>query len=47
LGVDPASNGGDRFSIAARRGQQGALGQVSQQIDHLEGTAWVKSSLTS
>jgi hypothetical protein len=43
LGVDPASNGGDRFSIAARRGQKVLWVKYRNRIDHLEGTAWVKS----
>lgn len=43
LGVDPASNGGDRFSITARRGAKVLWTQYRNRIDHLEGTAWVKS----
>jgi hypothetical protein len=42
LGVDPASNGGDRFSIAARRGAVVQWVQYRNKIDHLEGTAWVR-----
>lgn len=43
LGVDPASNGGDRFSVAARRGQKVLWVRHRNRIDHLEGTAWLKS----
>jgi hypothetical protein len=43
LGVDPASNGGDRFSIAARRGVVVPWVRFRHRIDTLEGTAWVKS----
>lgn len=43
LGVDPASNGGDRFAITARRGSKVLWTQYRNRIDHLEGTAWIKS----
>ena len=43
IGVDPASNGGDRFSIAARRGQCVQWVKFRNKIDCLEGTAWIKS----
>lgn len=43
LGVDPASNGGDRFSISARRGQVVLWTRYRNRINHLEGTAWIKS----
>lgn len=43
LGVDPASNGGDRFSIAARRGVVVPWVKYRTRIDTLEGTAWIKS----
>lgn len=43
IGVDPASNGGDRFSIAARRGQCVQWVKYRNKIDHLEGTAWIKN----
>lgn len=42
LGVDPASNGGDRFAITARRGNRILWTQYRNRIDHLEGSAWVK-----
>jgi hypothetical protein len=43
LGVDPASNGGDRFSIAARRGLKVEWVKHRNRIDHMEGIAWVRS----
>ena len=43
LGVDPASVGGDRFSVAARRGGCVLWVQHRNKIDHLEGTAWIRS----
>lgn len=43
LGVDPASNGGDRFSISARRGNRVLWTIFRNKINHLEGTTWVKS----
>lgn len=43
LGVDPASNGGDRFSVAARRGNTVLWVRHRTKIDTLEGTAWIKS----
>jgi hypothetical protein len=43
LGVDPASNGGDRFAITARRGNRVLWTQYRSRIDHLEGIAWIKS----
>lgn len=43
LGVDPASLGGDRFSIAARRGARVLWVRDRNKIDHLEGTAWIRS----
>lgn len=42
LGVDPASNGGDRFSVSARRGQKVLWTKYRNKIDSLEGTAWIK-----
>lgn len=42
LGVDPASNGGDRFSVTARRGNKALWTQYRNRIDHLEGTEWIK-----
>lgn len=42
LGVDPASNGGDRFSVAARRGNVVLWVQYRNKIDSLEGTAWIQ-----
>lgn len=43
LGVDPASNGGDRFAITARRGNKVLWTTYRNKIDHLEGIAWVRS----
>ncbi len=43
LGVDPASNGGDRFAVAARRGLCVLWVKHRNKIDHLEGTAWIRS----
>lgn len=42
IGVDPASNGGDRFSISARRGNRVLWTLYRNKINHLEGTAWCK-----
>jgi hypothetical protein len=42
LGVDPASNGGDRFSIAARRGNVVMWVEYRNKINSLEGTAWIR-----
>lgn len=43
LGVDPASGGGDRFAVAARRGDKVLWVKYRNKIDTLEGTAWIKS----
>lgn len=43
LGVDPASNGGDRFAVSARRGNKVLWTQYRHKLDHLEGTAWIRS----
>lgn len=43
LGVDPASNGGDRFSISARRGNRVLWTIYRNKINHLEGTAWIRA----
>lgn len=42
IGVDPASNGGDRFSIAWRRGMRVERLEFRNRIDHNEGTAWIR-----
>jgi hypothetical protein len=42
LGVDPASNGGDRFAISARRGNTVMWTKYRNKIDTLEGTAWIR-----
>jgi hypothetical protein len=42
LGVDPASMGGDRFSVAARRGLCVPWVRYRNKIDTLEGIAWVR-----
>lgn len=43
LGVDPASGGGDRFAVAARRGLVVPWVKWRNKIDTHEGTLWVKS----
>jgi hypothetical protein len=43
IGVDPASNGGDRFSVAARRGMCVMWVRHRSKINHLEGAAWIRS----
>jgi hypothetical protein len=43
LGVDPASMGGDRFSIAARRGLRVLWVQDRSKIDAQEGIQWIRS----
>lgn len=43
LGVDPASNGGDRFSIAARRGQKVMWVKYRNKIDALQAALWIKT----
>lgn len=43
IGVDPASGGGDRFAMAARRGGRVVWLDKRHKIDTLEGTAWCKS----
>lgn len=43
LGVDPASNGGDRFSIAARRGNRVLWVRHRNKINHEEAVAWIRS----
>ena len=42
LGIDPASNGGDRFSVAARRGAKVLWVIHRNKIDILEATTWVR-----
>jgi hypothetical protein len=43
IGVDPASMGGDRFSITARRGMRAEWTRYRNKIDHNEGTLWIRS----
>lgn len=43
IGVDPASMGGDRFAIAARRGMRVLWVRSRNKIDTHEGTAWILS----
>lgn len=43
LGVDPASNGGDRFSVAARRGYCVQWVKYRNKINHEEAVAWLRS----
>lgn len=42
LGVDPASMGGDRFSIAARRGMCVEWVKYRNKINHLEAIEWIR-----
>lgn len=42
IGVDPASNGGDRFSVCWRRGMRIVKIEYRNKINHLEGTAWIR-----
>lgn len=42
IGVDPASNGGDRFSVAWRRGLRVERVEHRNKIDTLEATAWLR-----
>jgi hypothetical protein len=42
LGVDPASNGGDRFAISARRGNTVVWTKYRNKINELEGAAWIR-----
>lgn len=41
LGVDPASGGGDRFAIAARRGNKVEWVVYRNKLNHEEAVAWV------
>lgn len=43
LGVDPASAGGDRFAIAARRGNKVEWVKYRDRLGHEEAVAWVRS----
>lgn len=43
FGVDPASMGGDRFSVCARRGMRVEWVKYRNKIDVVEGKAWVQS----
>lgn len=42
IGVDPASGGGDRFAIAARRGSRVEWVRWRNKINHIEGAAWIR-----
>ena len=42
IGVDPASGGGDRFAIAARRGMRVEWVRHRNKINHIEGAAWIR-----
>lgn len=42
LGVDPAGSGGDRFAIAARRGNVVQWVKYRKKLNSLEGTAWIR-----
>lgn len=43
IGVDPASMGGDRFSVAARRGLRVLWVKHRRKINTLEGTEWLRA----
>ncbi len=43
IGVDPASGGGDRFAVCARRGPRILWTQKRNKIDTLEGTEWCRN----
>lgn len=43
FGVDPASNGGDRFSVSARRGNRVLWTLYRNKINHMEGIAWIRA----
>lgn len=45
LGVDPASGGGDRFAIAARRGNKVEWVKYRNKLNHEEGVAWVAAMI--
>lgn len=45
LGVDPASGGGDRFAIAARRGNKVEWVKYRNKLNHEEGVAWVSAMI--
>lgn len=47
IGVDPASGGGDRFAIAARRGACVEWVRHRNKIDHIEAAAWIRSVIDS
>lgn len=42
IGVDPASGGGDRFAVAARRGACVEWVRHRNKVTHLEAVAWLK-----
>lgn len=43
IGVDPASGGGDRFAVAARRGLRVEWVRWRHKIDHLEAATWLRA----
>jgi hypothetical protein len=43
IGVDPAANGGDRFSVAWRRGMRCEKVQYRMQLELPEAVAWLKA----
>lgn len=47
IGIDPASGGGDRFSICWRRGLVVEKIEYRNRLDILEAFAWVKSVITT
>lgn len=47
IGVDPASGGGDRFAIAARRGMRVEWVRHRNKINHIEGAAWIREIIAT
>lgn len=43
LGVDPSSNGGDRFAVCARRGPAVMWTRFRKRLTHEEGVQWIAS----
>lgn len=45
IGVDPASSGGDRFAMAARRGLRLEWVRFRNKLSHEEAVAWVRDAI--
>lgn len=45
IGVDPASQGGDRFAMCGRRGLKIEFVEWRPKLNHEEGVAWIKSAI--